>query len=86
MTPANAMLSKRNITQEFILSNSFYMKFHSRYSDCLGLEVRMVKREELRDQTGGYGACGCWGVIVCFDLGAGAGFKGVFSLQKPVGP
>lgn len=63
------MLSKRNQTQEFILSDSLYKKFQSRHSGSLGLEVRMLKREERRDQAGADGACGCWGVIVCFDLG-----------------
>lgn len=29
-----------------MLSDSLYIKFQNRYSDSLGLEVRMVRREE----------------------------------------
>ena len=58
MTLTNTVLSKKSHTQEFILSDSIYIKFQNRYNESLGLEVRMVAREVCRDWTGVYGACG----------------------------
>ena len=63
MTPTNTVLSKRRQTQEFILYDSIHIKSPNRHNESLGLEVRVVGREQRRDWRGAGGASGGWGVL-----------------------